>query len=153
MTAPKPESAEAVGLIDLLNRVATHVRHDNELWQEVMGTIIQLGITTPPRPEASAPFGECGCGKPVNYFDVMGRPSCNKRIRCSEQQASAPDATSIAVDEAMERDARYWRTLITKCKRDHIWYHVLPPDLTGKHDSIESVLDSLAGRQQGGTPE
>lgn len=54
-----------------------------------------------------------------------------------------------AVDEAMERDARYWRTLMSNCKHDHIWYHVLPTDLTEKYDSIEAVLDALAAQQGG----
>ncbi len=90
-----PESAESVGLIDLLNRVATHVRHDNELWQEVMAAIIQLGITAPPRPEAS--------DEELYTHEQMEDYALNKisemMTATTPQQASAP--VGVAVRQAL----------------------------------------------------
>lgn len=81
----------------------------------------------------------------------MPASAAKEHLPAIEEAIAAYDpscgARTVRVDDAMVRDARYWRTLMANCKRDHIWHHVLPPDLTEHHNSIEAVLDALARAQ------
>lgn len=72
--------------------------------------------------------------------------SANGRLMiavCAEL-SQQPDARGV-VDESLRRDADRWRKMMTHCKRDYIWYHVLTDEQKEGHESLESAVDALTG--------
>lgn len=160
LTAQQPAPAAPMGVEGQYEEVTTgvaYIHFDNEDAPDWNGQKVRVSLAQQTASDPYRVFFERAMDTAheameyvQNHAEQFGAcPGDDKlAIVCREFLKAQQPAV---VDEATERDARYWRTLMSNCKHDHIWYHVLPTDLTEKYDSIEEVLDALAA-QPGADP-